>query len=299
MQARAGMAGRMAEVGTRVIRTAMPDQHRSFFMQLPFILAGHQDSDGNVWASLLSGTPGFVASPDPKTLAISACPLPRDPLAASLVAGLPMGILGVELPTRRRNRANGYVLTTGPENFTVSVEESFGNCPKYIARRDYMAPRSAAITCEPLTGLDEAARRFISSATTFFVASSAGPCTLPDVSHRGGPPGFIGLSPDGTLTIPDYAGNLFFNTLGNILLYPRAGILFPDFISGDMLQLSGSAWVVENETAPLPPGAERIWQFRMTQGQWLREILPLCFTAGEDSPFWPVISKEALDVTSQ
>lgn len=289
MQARVGVAERMAEVGPRAIRATMPDQHRTFFAQLPFILTGHQDAAGNVWASLLSGPPGLITSPDPKTLAVSARPVPGDPLAASLSPGLALGILGIELPTRRRNRANGHVLAIGPDGFTVSVEESFGNCPKYIARRDYVAPRQAITSYETLAGLDEPAQRLVTSATTFFVASSAGNGTLPDVSHRGGSPGFICLEPDGTLNIPDYAGNLFFNTLGNILLYPHAGLLFPDFTSGDMLQMSGSAWLVEDETSPSLPGAERVWRFRMTQGQWLRGVLPLRLTAAEASPFWPTM----------
>jgi uncharacterized protein len=287
LQTQAGVAQRMAEIGSRAIRAAMPDQHRVFFAQLPFILAGHQDSQGHVWASVLAGPPGFVSSPDPKTLAIAALPMPGDPLAASLAPGLKLGLLGIELPTRRRNRANGHVRTVEPDSFTVDVAESFGNCPKYIMRRDYRTAHETAMWREELTGLDDAARSLIKSATAFFVASSAGRGTLPDISHRGGPPGFVKLEQDDTLTIPDYAGNFFFNTLGNILLYPHAGLLFPDFRSGDLLQLSGPAWLGGDGHVPSLPGAERVWQFRMTQGHWLRGGLPLRFTAGEASPFWP------------
>jgi hypothetical protein len=70
-----------------------------------------------------------------------------------------------------------------------------------------------------------------------FFASSGGAGKRPDVSHRGGAPGFIRCEPDGVLTIRDHVGNLFFNTLGNILFYPRAGLLFPDFQSGVLLHL--------------------------------------------------------------
>jgi predicted pyridoxine 5'-phosphate oxidase superfamily flavin-nucleotide-binding protein len=287
LQARAGVAGRMAEIGSLAIRTAMPDQHRQFFAQLPFILVGYQDQAGNVWSSLIGGAPGFVSSPDPKTLTVAAFPVSGDPLAAALTTGLQLGILGIEFPTRRRNRANGHVLNSGPDGFTLSVEESFGNCPKSISRRDYAAVAETTVRQESLRGLDDAAHALITTAMTFFVASSAGSGMRADVSHRGGPPGFVRIEPDGALTIPDYAGNFFFNTLGNIVIFPRAGLLFPDFLSGDLLQLSGEAWLVESDSRIKLPGAERLWRFRMTHGHWLHGALPLYLTAGEDSRFWP------------
>ncbi|MEX5612780.1 FAD-binding oxidoreductase, partial [Pseudomonas protegens] len=60
LQARAGVAERMEAFGTKVIRQAMPDQHRQFYGQLPFILVGAVDAQGNPWASILEGPPGFA-----------------------------------------------------------------------------------------------------------------------------------------------------------------------------------------------------------------------------------------------
>src|SRR3546814_14766932 len=63
-----------------------------------------------------------------------------------------------------------------------------------------------------------------------------------DVSHRGGRPGFVRVTEDdgrSVLTIPDFSGNQFFNTLGNIAINPRAGLLFVDFATGDLLTLTG------------------------------------------------------------
>ena len=65
-----------------------------------------------------------------------------------------------------------------------------------------------------------------------------------DVSHRGGKPGFVRVGDDGTLTIPDFVGNFLFNTLGNLLLNPRAGLVIADFGTGDMLFLSGVTEIV-------------------------------------------------------
>lgn len=284
-----GVAARIQDVGARVIRDAMPDQHRAFFAQLPFILAGFADEAGRVWASLLAGPPGFVSSPDPRQLTIATMPALGDPFAKAVRPGLGLGLLGIELPTRRRNRANGRVARVDESGISLAVEESFGNCPKYIERRDYLTAQPARqVMAEPLRGLDASARRLIGSAVTFFVASTAGPQTLPDISHRGGRPGFVTLSEDGTLAVPDYTGNFFFNTLGNFLLDPRAGLLFPDFSSGDLLQLTGMAKLVP-ETVAMPemPGAERVWEFRAQRGQWLRGALPVCFGPGEPSTFSP------------
>lgn len=63
-----------------------------------------------------------------------------------------------------------------------------------------------------------------------------------DVSHRGGPSGFVQVDGD-VLTVPDYPGNRYFNTFGNFLENPRAGLLFINFENGDLLHLTGEASV--------------------------------------------------------
>src|SRR4051812_12221056 len=100
-QTRAGTAERMAEIGTKVVRDFMPDQHRAFFEQLPFVVMGSLDAEHRPWASILAGMPGFASSPHPRRLEIEANPVPGDPLADALQVGAPLGILGIELPTRR------------------------------------------------------------------------------------------------------------------------------------------------------------------------------------------------------
>lgn len=291
IQARLGVLERMDRVGRRNIRGFMPDQHRIFFAQLPFLIVGSVDHHGWPWASLLAGPPGFAKSPDDKTLHIAAQPVAGDPLADSLVSAAPLGILGIELPTRRRNRMNGHVDAVDAAGFSVAVEQSFGNCPQYIQRREYVwaAPPARPATAEPFTELDAAARQLITTADTAFVASASradDPTTARgiDVSHRGGRPGFIGLA-DGALMIPDYAGNRFFNTLGNLLVNPRAGLLFLDFARGDLLQITGRTEIVwDGPEVQAFKGAERLWRFHPSHGRWLRGALPLRFEFGDLSP---------------
>src|SRR5262245_43301524 len=126
MQGRAGVAEVVGHMGRRIIRGAMPDQHRNLFEKLPFILIGALDGEHRPWASIVAGGPGFVRSPDAHTLVIGALPDEDDPVRAALVPGASIGILGIELKTRRRNRANGVVVQLSGSSFAMRVEQSFG-----------------------------------------------------------------------------------------------------------------------------------------------------------------------------
>ncbi|AKU24616.1 pyridoxamine 5'-phosphate oxidase [Massilia sp. NR 4-1] len=291
-----GAAERMDEVGRKVIRRFMPEQHRQFFPQLPFVVVGAVDGAGDVWATLRAGEPGFLQSPDPEHLSVQLGRAPGDPADAGMEEGAAIGLLGIELHTRRRNRLNGRVRHRSAQGFVLDVDESFGNCPQYIHVRDFSFTRAADAPAPeaarllpglrlPGAGIPAdsaaavlAARRLIEGAGTFFVASYADQgARRVDVSHRGGAPGFVHLAEDGTLSVPDYTGNRFFSTLGNMLLNGRAGLVFPDFASGGLLQMSGE---VEIELDPQIAsaafaGAERLWRFRPRRIVWRAQALPL------------------------
>lgn len=268
IQQKLGVAGQMETVGPRAVRDFMPDQHRAFYAQLPFIVVGSVDRAGDAWATFLEGRPGFISSPTPTTLDIAARPDPVDPAGPGMSDGAAVGLLGIEMHTRRRNRMNG-VLSKAHPGLRIDVDQSFGNCPRYIQRRDFSFGRDPAMPGagirEERVALDPAARRLIEEADTFFVASWAERETgrQVDVSHRGGKAGFVRVDGDGTLTIPDFNGNLFFSTLGNILLNGKAGLLFVDFSTGDMLQMTGEAQVIfDSPEFAAFQGAERLWTFR-------------------------------------
>ncbi len=289
MQARLGVAERMAAVGPRLVHDTMPAQHRAFYAQLPALVVGAVDEAGAPWATMLAGAPGFMHSPDPRTLRVTALPDRDDPVDAALAAGSALGCLGIELPTRRRNRVNGRVQARDGQGFTLAVEQAFGNCPQYIQTRtpDFAPDDAAAV--ERGTSLDDAARATIRAADTCFVASYVDLDGDPerravDVSHRGGRPGFVRVDGD-LLTIPDFSGNLQFNTLGNLLLNPRAGLVFIDFDRGDLLQLSGATELVfAGEELAAFAGAERLW--RLAVQQWVRRrgALGLRWRFGDYAP---------------
>lgn len=293
VQTLAGSREVMADLGPRVIRTAMPEQHRQFFAQLPFVVAGALDSNGQPWATLLSGPPGFAHSPDPTLLRVDALPPSTDPLHGAMTLGAPIGVLGLEPSTRRRNRANGPVVEADSRSFAIRVMQSFGNCPQYIRKRDITphghdeAPRAEA----PQTSLDDDAQWQIASADTFFVAThyagegaterSAGT----DVSHRGGKPGFVRVEDVHTLTWPDFRGNAFYNTLGNLHANPRAGLVFVDFASGDFLHVAGDAEILWHDEAQSGfEGAQRLVRVHVREVRRVRSALPAQWRDGEISP---------------
>jgi uncharacterized protein len=256
--------------GGGAIVPLLSEQHRNFFNQLPYVFVGVVDGEGWPIATLLTGSPGFVSSPDSATLHIAASTSPDDPAASSLKSGRDVGVLGIDLATRRRNRANGRIRSHDAAGFVIEVQQSFGNCPQYIQRRVLSpdsVPGSNFVAVERLYCLDDAARLLIGGADTFFVASrsrpGAGGAHGADISHRGGRPGFIRIDAD-VLTIPDFRGNHYFNTLGNISVEPRASLLFVDFERGDALHLQGRAHLDWDPAAAAHfGGAERLWHFHV------------------------------------
>lgn len=293
LQERAGSRAKLAEIGPRVIRDHMPDQHREFFSQLPFVLVGTVDAQGQPWASVLAGEPGFVTSPDPRLLVVRARPLAHDPLAGNLAEGAAIGLLGIEPHTRRRNRLNGRVTGRHAGGFDVEVGQSFGNCPKYIQAR---RPEFVSTVDEPrpaqlLAALDPAARGLLAHADTFFIATAhpqAGRGDAPalgvDVSHRGGKPGFVRVE-GAALTVPDFIGNAFFNTLGNLAVNPRCGLLFMDFDTGDLLHVQARAEIVhEGPDVEAFQGAQRLMRFHVESALRLPAALPLRWGVAELSP---------------
>jgi predicted pyridoxine 5'-phosphate oxidase superfamily flavin-nucleotide-binding protein len=276
--------------GRVAIRPFMPDQHREFFALLPCLFVATPDADGWPMASVLTGEPGFVQSPGPATLDIGALPASDDPAAPTFVAGTEIGLLGLDFTTRRRNRANGRLVAIDVAidkgGLTVAIAQSFGNCPQYIQTREPSPSAAAGAPVERLDRLDDAARALIAASDTFFVASRSRSGIDGgglDMSHRGGRPGFVGVIGD-MLAIPDFRGNRFYNTLGNLLGDPRAGLLFIDFASGDILQLQGRAAIDWDPEGNGPAGAERLWRVEIARAWRRRGAFPFTWRFGDFAP---------------
>jgi len=113
----------------------------------------------------------------------------------------------------------------------------------------------------------------------------------PNPSHRGGNPGFVEVLDERTLRVPDYVGNGMFNTLGNFVSNPRAGLLFIDFEGGRTLQLIGTPMIRWELDAPSDRtgGTRRYWDF--TVDRWLERELPqrVDWELLDYSPFNPTV----------
>ena len=284
LQESVGVAQQMEHFGRKVVRDYMPDQHRSFYSQLPYLVVGAVDQNGIPWATLIEGPPGFVHSPDPRSLQLDRLPGDGDPVKPALGMGAAVGLLGIDLKTRRRNRMNGNINTVSSDGVGVSVVHAFGNCPQYIQLRSVepvsVGRASSDVAAKRLHELDDAAAQMIRQADTFFLASYVdlegdSSKRSVDVSHRGGNPGFVRVEGN-VLTIPDFAGNLHFNTLGNLLLNPKAGLVFVDFSSGDVLQVAGrTELILEGPQIAAFQGAERLWTLTVEHVVLRRAVLAL------------------------
>jgi uncharacterized protein len=173
IHARMGIEAQMDKLGRRLIWESMPEPHQRFFAQLPYVIVGTIDPTGHLWASILVGSPGFLTAQSDRILQVMTQPLVGDPLAAILEPGIGIGMLGIELHSRRCNRLNGVVTTTHAEGFEVQVRQSFGNCPQYIQARNFeLQDNRSAKSIDQITSLGELEQAMIAAADTFFIATA-------------------------------------------------------------------------------------------------------------------------------
>ena len=287
VQQRLGVRERMEAAGRRTLRNVMPQQHRDFFAMLSFLVIGTVDGDGQPWASIAAGAPGFLSTPDERTLRVAAPP----PLGATLREGGDIGAIGIDFASRRRNRANGLVREPQASGFDIAVIQSFGNCPKYIQARDWSAAPGEPGPVRRGRWLGAAERELIAGADTFFIASALGSARGEashgvDASHRGGPPGFVRVDDEHTLSVPDFTGNSYYNTLGNLVLNPRCGLLFIDFDSGGIVQVAATAEILwEGPEVARFAGAERVLRFHVAERVTAERAVPLRWRFRGFSPF--------------
>ncbi|NBM18031.1 pyridoxamine 5'-phosphate oxidase family protein [Streptomyces sp. GC420] len=282
VQERVGVRELADHVGRSIGRGIKPVAAAFLGLQ-PMLVVGAADRGGRLWASLLTGEPGFVRATGPRTVSVGAVPVAGDPLAAVLAEDeTPVGTIALDPRTRRRMRLNGTA-APGARGFTVTAGEVFANCPKYLQHRELMPAEAELPAPGPARHsprLDAAQRRAVAEADTFFVATAAGDGV--DVSHRGGNPGFVEVHSPNELSWPDYPGNAMFLTLGNLRTDPRAGLLFVDWTGGTTLQLTGTA------RTDFTADGGRTVRFRITEAVEVPAASPLRWTGPRYSPANPV-----------
>ncbi len=286
VQARAGVSGEWLKRSESFVRSEMLQQHRTFFETLQMVLLGLLDSEGRPWCVPALGPRGFLVSPTPDTLEIHRDPVLSCELGLVRSPGASIGILGIDLTSRRRNRLNGRVQLASPGKMTILVDQSYGNCPQYIQTRQLppVQDEPAVVGRRHGSLTDPEVRRIIEAADTFFIASRAagsldGGSAGVDASHRGGGPGFLGINGNGTLSFPDFSGNRFFNTLGNIESDGRVGLFVPDFETGEAIVLTGRGSIDwDPNRIRLFEGAERIVDVVPEEIWYADSVLPVIGT---------------------
>lgn len=253
----------MAERIGNGIHTFMPAMAMAFLAEQPFVVISALDTEGLVWASPLSGE--FVAL-DERHIAARNALSEDDPLYESLLDGAAIGMIFIEFATRRRMRVNGIVQNRNQADFEITVQQAYANCAKHIHPREHSQKQSQReIVSTSKTGLTVSQRQWIEEAYTLFIASLHSESGA-DASHRGGASGFVHVVDESHIQIPDYAGNMMFNTLGNILANPDVGLLFIDFETGRLLQLSGKASLcLDKSVLENFPRAERLIELSISK----------------------------------
>ncbi|KAJ7782497.1 hypothetical protein DFH07DRAFT_324143 [Mycena maculata] len=302
----------------------LPEEHAQFHSRnLPFLPVTTLDDEGRPWGSILAGQtgePGFIQAPRYNMLSVDAFLWQGEPLVENsrlfepgqkmLVAGI-----GIEFPTRRRNKFAGWIsrleeLEYNRMKLDLNVNEAIGNCPKYITVRDliphpHTAPQIEYQESHLSLGarLPDAVISFIASADTVFLGTTYNAFARDSMffpSHvgmnqRGGRPGFIRVVPsDGrTLVLPDYSGNRIMTSLGNVEATPFASLTFVDFVSGDILYLTGDAQnLVGPDALKLMPFQKTLTTIYTTGFTLVRDALPVrqrVNTSSESSPYSPPI----------
>ncbi len=293
VQERAGERAN-ALINGQNIRPTIPAAARLFVTQQRVFVTARVSPSGDPWAGFVTGPAGFLSASEDLgwldiSLAGASAARAEGGVLDNLVQGEPLGLLLIELLTCRRLRINGEVASVDSRGLRLAVGESFALCPKYIQRRALLEGASPPPATAPETGtaLNSMLRSWIRSADTCFVAS-AHPDGRLDASHRGGQPGFVQVRDD-ALFVPDYPGNSLFNTLGNFVLNPRAGLCFVHFDGGRQLQLTGDVHLHHDrvQDQALTGGTKRWWEFRPRRWAVTALNAPLGFRFLEASSFNP------------
>lgn len=253
-QQRAGVRDQAERVGRIIGSTILPPA-AAFLAARSFVVAATRDDDGGVHASLLAGPRGFARATGESALELRPDGGHVDDVVADIRATGVLGLLAIDFSTQRRMRANGRAVVGEGGVIAMTTREVYSNCPQYIHEREDGVRRAASGEAKSFV-LSAEQRAFIERADTFFIAS-AHPETGADASHRGGEPGFVRADP-ARITWPDYRGNNMFNTLGNLLVEPRCGLLFVDFTNGATLRVEGRATVNWSRERSVAVEVERV-----------------------------------------
>lgn len=299
--------------------THLTAQASAMFQRAPLLAFGTLDAQARPWVTLWGGSPGFTETigggavgtstlvdgkHDPVVQALVAgskgFEKPREREDAKLVAGL-----AIDLMTRKRVKTAGRLVgcmvreiedraesdgATAESRYMIQVvtmiEQSLGNCPKYINQYEIHPVLVSPKLVAEGASLSDEGQALISASDMFFLSSS----TLDDmdVNHRGGPPGFVRIISPTEIVYPEYSGNRLYQSLGNLQLNPKIGLAFPNYATGDILYITGSAHILAGkDAADILPGSNLAVKITIQDSRFVTEGLPFRGTQKTQSPYNP------------
>lgn len=282
----------------------------------PLMALGTLDGEGRPWTTLWGGEAGF-SQPVAQSIIGVKTTVNRDldPVLKMLLGdiadgevyqekgvGKMVGALGIDLETRRRIKLYGRMAAgalsateegLGEVQLVVKIEQSLGNCPKYLNKKHIIPhlPKPKLVTDN--LPLPKAAINLIERSDLFFISSSNHESDM-DTNHRGGPPGFVRIlsnNEDGlTLVYPEYSGNRLYQTLGNLESTPQAGLVFPNFNTGDVLYITGKTEILAGKAATdLIAHTNLAVKIKVEGARFVADALSFRGQEGEFSPYNPPV----------
>ncbi|MFI6305935.1 pyridoxamine 5'-phosphate oxidase family protein [Amycolatopsis thailandensis] len=306
----------------------LPVSYGAWMAESPLLALGTVDGHDRVWTTVLGGAAGVVRPVAAGVLGVRARsrePLMGfDPVLEALFAGQDLrdggiarhpgggklvGGLAIDLETRSRVKISGRVLggalaATDPQagvQLAVAVEETLGNCPKYLNRKSIRSHDSSPTLVSDQLPLVPDAIELIGRSDLFALSSRHGTVSM-DTNVRGGAPGFVRILTNSaaegvTLVYPEYSGNRLFQTLGNLQADPAVGVTFPDVETGAVLYLSGRADVVVGaDAAALLPHSKLAVRVHVEAARFVRDGLPFRGTLLDPSPYNPPVHRLAHEI---
>ena len=306
---------------------ALSPQLANHLQIAPLLALGTLDTEGRPWTTLLGGSPGLAGALGNGVVGIRVpVPVSHDPVVEALVGreaggevvraegkGRMVSGLTIDLAARKRVKLYGRMiagaLTAREDEVTdaeekvaevevqlvLKIEQSLGNCPKYLNAKTITESPSKSELLSSSAQLVPRAVELLAKADLFFISSLSDDATGDmDTNHRGGPPGFLRLlsnGPEGAVLVyPEYSGNRLYQTLGNLLETPKAGVCVPDFETGDMLYLTCATRIlVGKEAQEVLPRSDLAVVLEVTGARFVGSTLTFRGSEGQRSPYNPPV----------
>ncbi len=209
------------------------ERNLSFYGRADLVVYATADEAGVLRLGAVAGLAPLLFPYDDASLALPAS-------ITALPSGTMVGAIAIDLESASRARVNGVIEARGGTRVLVSREE-FINCRKYVAPSKALedAEHAGPVQRDPVASDDDGLLRVLSAVETAFVAT-VDPTGQPDVSHKGGPAGFLRYDATARkLQWIELIGNGTFRSAGNVRATGIISVVALDLSTGDAYELCG------------------------------------------------------------